>query len=189
MKLLLHTCCAPCLIYPLERLREGQFDVTAFFYNPNVHPYAEYEARAQALDGYVSGASCKVIFPHYGPEDFFRMVNLLEDSQERCRLCWALRLTKTARAAREKGFGAFTTTLLVSPYQDQALLKRLGSEIGAQEGVEFYYEDFRAGFRKAHQIAHARGIYCQKYCGCIYSEIERHTKSKSRWTRAESEGR
>ena len=175
MKLLLHACCAPCLIYPLERLREKSFQVTGFFYNPNIHPFSEYQNRRRAIEDFIKPDNLEVIYPEYDPADFFRAVNLKERNG-RCHICWSLRLKTTARAAKEKGFSHFSTTLLVSPYQDQELLKAIGGDISGEEGIEFYYEDFRPGFRKAHEIAHARGIYCQKYCGCIYSEIERYTE-------------
>ena len=83
-----------------------------------------------------------------------------------------------AKQAKEKGLDCFSTTLLVSPYQNQELLKKIGDDIAAEEGIRFYYEDFRPGFRKAHDEAKAKRVYCQKYCGCIYSELERYTKSK-----------
>ncbi|MFA5114586.1 MAG: epoxyqueuosine reductase QueH [Candidatus Omnitrophota bacterium] len=177
MKLLLHVCCAPCLIYPLEKLREGGFEVTGFFYNPNIHPFAEYRSRRQAVEGYAKDIGVEVWYPEYQPEEFFRLVNLKEANPGRCRICWRLRLGETAKTAEEKGFSHFSTTLLVSPYQDQEPLKKIGSEATGESAVEFYYEDFRQGFRKAHDEARAKGIYCQKYCGCIYSEMERCRKS------------
>ena len=88
-----------------------------------------------------------------------------------------MRLKKTAGEAKNNGFSHFTTTLLVSPYQDQELLKKLGNEAGLEAGIEFYYEDFRPGFRKTHDEAKLKGIYCQKYCGCIYSEMKICKKS------------
>ena len=179
MKLLLHTCCAPCLIYPLEKLAEKWFEVTGFFYNPNVHPFAEYQTRKQAIESFIKQNHIEVIYPEYNPAEFFQAVNLKERNG-RCSVCWSLRLKTTARVAKEKGFSHFSTTLLVSPYQDQELLKQIGSDISAQEGIEFYYEDFRPGFKKAHDIARAQNIYCQKYCGCIYSEIERCRQSPKR---------
>ncbi|MFA4983788.1 MAG: epoxyqueuosine reductase QueH [Candidatus Omnitrophota bacterium] len=177
MRLLLHTCCAPCLIYPLEKLGGGGFEVTGFFYNPNIHPFTEYRSRKQALEAYAGGIGVEVLYPEYRPEEFFRAVNLKEADPGRCGLCWRLRLKKTAQAAKEMGFGSFSTTLLVSPYQSQDALKKIGDEVSAEEGIGFYYEDFRVGFRKAHDEAHKKGIYCQKYCGCIYSEMERCRKS------------
>ncbi len=177
MKLLLHTCCAPCLIYPLERLRSQGFEVTGFFYNPNIHPFSEYGNRRQAVESYAKESGIEVICPDYQPQEFFRAINLKETAPARCLICWKLRLKKTAQAARENGFSQISTTLLVSPYQDQELLKKIGSEVALEEGVEFYYEDFRPGFREAHHKAYAAGIYCQKYCGCIYGEIEQCRKS------------
>lgn len=178
MQLLLHTCCAPCLLYPLERLRQGGFQVTGFFYNPNIHPCVEYANRKKALEALSDAAGVKVVYPAYAPAEFFQAVNLNENNPGRCEICWRLRLSETARCAKEKGFEYFSTTLLVSPYQDQELLKQIGRAVAKAEGVTFYYEDFRPGFRKAHEQARAQGIYCQKYCGCIYSEIERCSTSQ-----------
>jgi predicted adenine nucleotide alpha hydrolase (AANH) superfamily ATPase len=178
MKLLLHTCCAPCLIYPLERLKEKKFEVRGFFYNPNIHPFAEYKNRKEAVEGFSKKINLEVTFPEYNPAEFFQAVHLKEAIPQRCSSCWSLRLKKTAWVAKEKRFSYFSTTLLVSPYQDQERLKDIGNQAASEFGVEFYYEDFRPGFRKAHQQAHAEGIYCQKYCGCIYSEIERCRKSE-----------
>lgn len=179
MKLLLHTCCAPCLIYPLERLNEKWFEVTGFFYNPNIHPFSEYQNRRNAIEGFAETAKTEVIYPEYNPVDFFQAINLKE-TDGRCSICWSLRLRMTANYAKKKGFSHFSTTLLVSPYQDQEQLKRIGNDISVQEGVEFYYEDFRPGFRKAHDIARNQNIYCQKYCGCLYSELERCNQSPKR---------
>jgi predicted adenine nucleotide alpha hydrolase (AANH) superfamily ATPase len=177
MKVLLHTCCAPCLIYPLERLKEKGYVVSGLFYNPNIHPFAEYNNRKQAVEGYAKELELEVLYPEYRPQEYFQAVNKKEANPGRCEICWTLRLKETARQAKEKGFGAFTTTLLVSPYQDQELLKKIGNDIAKDSGVEFYYEDFRPGFRRAHDQAKAKGIYCQKYCGCIYGEIEQCRKS------------
>lgn len=170
MRLLLHICCAPCLIYPYERLREKGFEVTGFFYNPNIHPFSEYNNRRQALVGFADKYSkLEIIYPEYLPQEYFRAVNLKKESPGRCAICWSLRLRKTAEYAKENGFNSFSTTLLVSPYQDQDLLKTIGDAVAKQEAIEFYYEDFRPGFRQAHNQAKAGGIYRQKYCGCIYS--------------------
>lgn len=178
MKLLLHTCCAPCMIYPLERIRKNGYDVTAFFYNPNVHPLSEYNNRKQAVEFYTKDAGAEVIYFEYEPSVFFQAVNRKEKNPGRCRLCWTLRMKATASTAKEKGFDAFSTTLLVSPYQDQELLRNIGNSIAEVERVKFYYEDFRPGFKEAHNKAKIHGLYCQKYCGCIYSEMEKHSKKK-----------
>jgi epoxyqueuosine reductase len=176
MKILLHICCAPCLIYPWERLRKNGFQAEGLFYNPNIHPFAEYKARRAAVEGLAKEAGVKVAYRAYAPAEFFRAINLKEEASARCAICWSLRLKKTAQTAKAEGLGAFTTTLLVSPYQDQELLKAIGQKMAQEEGVEFYYEDFRAGFRKARDQARVKEIYCQKYCGCLYSEMERYNK-------------
>lgn len=173
MKLLLHICCAPCAIYPLGRLKKLGYDVAGFFYNPNIHPQSEYENRRQAAEKFAQSAALEVIYPPYQTQDFFQAVNAKEPAPQRCLACWALRLKAAAKAAQQKGFNSFSTTLLVSPYQDQAAIKEIGNRAGKEEGIEFYYEDFRPGFRVGHQQAKQAGLYCQKYCGCLYSERER----------------
>jgi predicted adenine nucleotide alpha hydrolase (AANH) superfamily ATPase len=165
------------LIYPLERLKEKGHVVAGLFYNPNIHPLAEYNSRRQAVEDYGKLNHIEIIYAEYLPQEFFREVNYKETNPERCSICWSIRLKRTAQVAKERGFDYFSTTLLVSPYQDQESLRRLGSDISKEEAVEFYYEDFRTGFKKAHDDAKAKGIYCQKYCGCIYSEVERCRKS------------
>lgn len=177
MKLLLHTCCAPCLIYPLEKLRAQGFEVGGYFYNPNIHPFDEYNKRKQAVADFSKAANVDIDYPQYQPEEFFQAVNLKETPPQRCAICWSMRLKKTAQAAKAKGYDCFSTTLLVSPYQDQELLRNIGNTVSAEQRVGFYYEDFRPGFRKAHAEARSKGVYCQKYCGCIYSEIERCRRS------------
>ncbi len=178
MDILLHTCCAPCLIYPLERLKDQGFKVKVFYYNPNVHPFSEYNRRKEAVEVLSQDLQLELECPQYRPADFFQAVNTREGQPERCASCWSLRLEKTARQAKEGGLGAFTSTLLVSPYQNQELLKQLGNQIAKDVGVDFYYEDFRPGFKKAHAEAKDRGIYSQRYCGCIYSEVERYNLKK-----------
>jgi hypothetical protein len=178
MKLLLHICCAPCLIYPLEKLRVLNFSVSGLFYNPNIHPYLEYKNREDALKYISEINTIKITYAEYLPEEFFRKVSFKEKKPERCIACWQMRIRKTARIAREKGFDYFSTTLLVSPYQDINLLKKIGEELAREEKINFYYEDFRPGFKEAHRKARELNIYCQKYCGCIYSEIERYKKKK-----------
>jgi len=175
-KILLHTCCAPCLIYPAGKLIKDGFEVTGFFYNPNIHPQEEYQNRRKAVEDLSGKDNIKVIYPEYSDSQFFAALNENKEAPERCSLCWGLRLKETACEAKKNGCNFFTTTLLVSPYQDQEILRKIGVDTAREEGVEFYYEDFRPGFRTAHNEARAKGIYCQKYCGCVYSEKERHEK-------------
>jgi len=182
MRLLLHICCASCLLYPLEVLRGKGFEVEGVFYNPNIHPWQEYNKRKEALEKFCELNSLTLEVPAYAPEEFFRQVNFNEQLPQRCQRCFSLRMNAVARLAKDKGFDGFSTTLLVSPYQDHQVLKLACEDAARQEGIVFYYEDFRVGFRSAHQKARQLGIYCQNYCGCIYSEIERF-KKKNKYAR------
>ncbi|MCM8778191.1 MAG: epoxyqueuosine reductase QueH [Candidatus Omnitrophica bacterium] len=172
-KLLLHICCAPCTIYPLSFLKEKGFEVTGFFYNPNIHPEEEFVRRRDALYEFFRREVGEVIYFDYLPEDFFIRIEPELSPAERCPQCWRLRLEKTALYAQEHNFDYFSTTLLVSPYQDQAKLRTLGEELSQKYKVKFFFEDFRTGFREAHRKANEWGLYLQKYCGCVYSKLER----------------
>lgn len=169
MEILLHICCGPCLIYPFSRLKARGFDIKGFYYNPNLYPSEEYSRRKEALEVLSRDLELKVESPQYRQSDFSRAVNAHENTPERCVICWSLRLQKTAKHARENAIPFFSTTLLVSPYQDHRLLKQLGGKIAKETGVDFYYEDFRVGFRQAYKEARTKGLYLQKYCGCKYS--------------------
>lgn len=175
MKVLLHICCAPCAIYTTRKLKERDDIklVGGFFYNPNIHPASEYIRRKESAEKLSDLLGIKInFFRNLKFQDFFRKINFHE-KEERCTLCWQLRLNKTAEYATKKGFDAFTTTLLISPYQDQEKIKRIGEEAAARHSASFLYEDFRPGFRESHKLSKEMGLYHQKYCGCIYSEKER----------------
>ena len=172
MRVLLHICCAPCAIYPFKELiKNSGNEVTGFFYNPNIHPAAEEERRRLALAGYAEKENFKVIFGEYTAEDFFERIGSEQEAPARCRKCWRMRLEKTAETANKDRFNAFTTTLLVSPYQDQEVIKEIGAECGKRFGVQFLAVDFRSGFRRAQEEAKEHGIYRQKYCGCVFSKM------------------
>lgn len=172
MRVLLHTCCGPCAIYPLEYLRQEGHEVQGYFFNPNIHPYSEYIRRKEALSNYAAASNWPVIFAtDYPVEEYFRQVAYRE--AERCRFCYLLRLRQTARLARKGKFDAFTTTLLVSPFQKHGLVKETGNVVGQEFGVPFYYVDFRPGFKYGVQRSRELGLYRQQYCGCIFSEKER----------------
>jgi hypothetical protein len=166
MNILLHICCGPCLIYPFSRLKDQGFEIRGFYYNPNLYPGSEYQRRVEALKILAKGFALDVEYPEYRYSDFFQAISAQEDFPKRCSICWSLRLRKTAWQAKSDGFAAFSTTLLVSPYQNHELLKQLGRQIGQETGINFYYEDFRPGFKQAQIEAKQQGIYRQKYCGC-----------------------
>lgn len=174
-RLLLHVCCGPCATYPVQHLRAQGFAVTAFWYNPNIHPYTEHERRREALQKLAGAVELPVLDEEgYDLVAFLRAVHGHEAFGERCAICYRLRLERTARAARAGGFDAFSTTLLVSIHQDEAAIRAAGEEAAAAYGVPFYYERFRRGWSERGRLAKAYGLYRQDYCGCVYSEWERH---------------
>lgn len=169
MNILLHICCAPCLIYPFKRLKDKGFKISGFYYNPNIYPETEYNRRKEALVSLSRDLEFKVDYPKYQQSDFAQAVSSKENIPQRCIICWSLRLRKAAEYAKENGLSVFSTTLLVSPYQDHELIKQLGSKIAKETDLDFYYEDFRVGFKEAQIEAKTKAIYRQKYCGCKYS--------------------
>ena len=170
MKLLMHTCCAPCSIYCIDSLREEGIEPVVYWYNPNIHPYLEYKTRKDTLEQYTKSINVEAIFEdEYGLEEFCK--NVVCDLKNRCRnYCYKVRLEKTAQYAKEHGYDTISTTLLVSPYQQHDLIKSMGEEIAKKYGLKFLYRDFRVGFRIGQDKARTLGLYMQKYCGCVFSE-------------------
>ena len=172
MKVLLHICCAPCTIYPLQVLQAEEYEVFGFFFNPNIHPYQEYRRRLETVQQFAEHAPLKVIYrDEYDVIAFLREVVFRE--LQRCHYCYHLRLDAAARLARKSRMHGFTTTLLYSKRQKHELLRQIGEEVGRRHGVPFIYRDFRQGWKKGIEKARALGLYRQAYCGCIYSEQER----------------
>jgi epoxyqueuosine reductase len=171
----LHSCCGPCSCYSTAKLLEEGLHPTLFFYNPNIHPYQEYQTRLESLKRLAQIRDLPVrVEPGYELEQFLAAV--AANPSERCRHCYRIRLSGTAAKARESGFTLFGTTLLISPYQNRDLLLEIGHEIAIKYGLLFYDRDFRPGFRQSQAMAQELGLYRQKYCGCIYSEKERFYK-------------
>jgi predicted adenine nucleotide alpha hydrolase (AANH) superfamily ATPase len=161
------------------------FEVEAFYFNPNIHPQDEYRKRKEQLENYAKELNIKGHIPIYDTADFFIKINSKRDTPLRCKLCWELRLEKTAKFAKENSFDAFTSTLLVSPYQNQELLKKTGEKYADEVGVKFYYEDFRPGYKESVTESKRKGMYRQKYCGCLYSQ-DRKQKSENRGQKSEN---
>jgi epoxyqueuosine reductase len=183
LKILLHICCAPCSIYPIEKLRKDKHAIEGFFYNPNIHPYSEYLKRKDAVEKHSGSVELNVTYSDYDLGDYFQHVVYNEDAVNRCPVCWWIRMKKCAKKAKEGGFDAFTTTLLGSPYQDHEILKSICDDVAKSAQIKFYYDDFRIGFRKAQDEAKSKGIYMQNYCGCLFSEkekIEKKTEPRRR---------
>ena len=178
-KVLLHCCCAPCSLSCIDPLREEGIEPTAFWYNPNIHPWKEYEARRDCLLQYAETIDMEVrVREDYGLREFVEKV--AGDIDNRCTYCYEHRLEGAAKYASEHGFEAFTTTLLASVYQRHELIAAAGERFAKQYGVEFLYRDFRPNFRAGNQRARELGFYMQKYCGCVFSEAERYQKQIDR---------
>lgn len=177
--LLLHICCAPCAVGSIPALREEGFVLTGYWHNPNIHPFTEYRARRNALREYAASIGLPLLEEDaYGLRPFLREVGEDVESPARCMVCYRLRMEAAARFAAANGFPAFTTTLTISPYQDHDLIRAAGEAAGEKFGVQFLYRDFRPRFREGQNQAREAGIYMQKYCGCLFSEEERHQKRK-----------
>ncbi len=175
MKILLHICCAPCAVFPLKQLRAAGHDVMGFFYRHNIHPYTECLKRENTLKTYADETGLKVIYQQdYDLEGFLQKAVFREG--DRCRICYHDRLYATSKIARRGNFDAFTSTLLYSRFQQHDLITSIGRAIGRKEGVRFYYEDFRDGWKEGIAASKEMGMYRQQYCGCIYSEKERFYK-------------
>ena len=176
MTILMHLCCAPCAAYPLTVLREKGYTSSGFFFNPNIHPYREFKKRLQAVDQFSRLTGFAVEYrKEYGLREFLRRVVFNEE--ERCGLCYEMRLLPTVLYARSIGAEAFTTTLLYSRYQNHRLIRGIGERLASEHGVPFYYEDFREGWQQGIDLSLQMALYRQSYCGCIYSEQERYDKN------------
>jgi predicted adenine nucleotide alpha hydrolase (AANH) superfamily ATPase len=173
MKLLMHICCANCALFPLKNLKERGARVQGLWFNPNIHPYTEYRSRHDALRQLEELWRLDIHYDdQYGLRDFVRGVAHRE--HERCEHCYSIRLEEAARRARGLGMDAFSTTLLVSPYQRFDLIVKKGREFEEKYDVEFLAEDFRPGWNEGRKLSKEIGLYRQKYCGCVYSEMERY---------------
>lgn len=174
MKLLMHTCCAPCSVYCIDTLRKEGIEPTLLWYNPNIHPYTEYVLRIDCLKEYSKKIGVNAIFEdEYGLEPFCKEV--INDVKTRCiKYCYPIRLRHTFEYAKEHGYDTVTTTLLYSIYQKHDYIKHLMEKYSEEYGIKFLYKDFRVGYWEGHQKAHELGLYMQKYCGCIFSAEMRY---------------
>ena len=171
-RLLLHTCCAPCLTHPLNEL-EKNYNVTIFFYGPNIHPRKEYEMRLNEAEKFCSGR-VKIIPGDYDSERWFELTKGHErdpERGERCRICYEMRLAKTAELAVKEGFQAFATTLSISPHKDADWLNEIGQVLEQKYGVKYLPADWKKydGFRHSLELSRKAKLQRQNYCGCAYS--------------------
>jgi predicted adenine nucleotide alpha hydrolase (AANH) superfamily ATPase len=204
MKILLHICCSNCALYPVKLFRSEGHSLTGFWFNPNIHPLKEYECRLDSLKQLSSEWKIDAILrEEHQPEAYFKMLGLngwnglnslnglnIPPSPERCKSCYKMRLEETAIEASKEGFDAFTTTLLISPYQSFEEIEKAGKALAERYNVEFMPRDFRPYFREAMALSKELGLYRQKYCGCIFSKEERNISKGQRHkgTKKQSKG-
>lgn len=178
-RILVHACCGPCLLYPLEVLHAAGWKTHAFFYNPHIQPYQEWQRRLEAARTVVAAFEVPMIVREdYELEEFFRQTAFREN--RRCLYCYSRRLEAAARLAKKSGFDAFTTTLLYGKRQNHELVRHLGEQAASAFSIPFVYEDFRKGWAQGQQKAISMGLYRQQYCGCVYSERDRFAPKQKR---------
>lgn len=191
MKLLLHMCCGPCSCYPVKVLREKGIEPIGYFFNPNIHPYKEWDNRLKTAREFAE----KTKMEFYADEDYrlreFLKIALPAESlpNGRCTMCYTWRLEESARYAAQHGYEAFTSTLFYSIYQQHDLMKRTAEHFADKYGVSFFYEDFRPGWQEGIDISKEMELYRQPYCGCIFSEEERYSKAIRKQRRKENKAK
>ena len=182
-RLLLHSCCAPCSSHCLSEL-SPQIGVTVLYYNPNLDCAEEYEKRKREQirflreTGFADFLDCD-----YAPEDYISAVRGLEEEKEggaRCAVCFRLRLERTAREAKARGFDCFATTLTVSPLKNARLINEIGFAVAEEVGVQYLPSDFkkRGGYLHSVRLSEEYGLYRQDYCGCAFSKAERERQKQ-----------
>lgn len=177
-KLLLHSCCGPCSTAVLERLlSETDYQISVFYYNPNIHPESEYIKRKNEQIKFIKKLNSdrvNFIDADYNPEKYFELTKGLESEKEggnRCSICFNLRLSVTAQFAKENGYDIFGTTLTVSPHKNAEVINGIGESISKQKGIDYLVADFKKkdGFKRSIVLAKEYDLYRQNYCGCVYS--------------------
>lgn len=186
-RLLLHSCCAPCSSYVLEYLSR-YFEITVFYYNPNIYPPEEFGKRVEEQKRLIAQlpAAHPISFLDgpYEPERFYEMARGLEqvpEGGERCFKCYRLRLTETAEMARAGQYDYFTTTLSISPLKNAEKLNEIGGQLAKDYGVDYLYSDFkkRNGYKRSTELSREYGLYRQDYCGCVFSMRERRAQQEA----------
>ncbi len=173
--ILIHTCCGPCSTYTVEHWRSQKLEVAGLAFNPNIHPFMEHQQRLESLKTFARMVDMPLYLPAgYDMVNFLRRV--VGKEGDRCIECFRMRLSQTAATAKEKGFDAFTTTLLISPHQKHNLLKEVSEAVAQEQKIRFLYADLRSGFTESRRLSKEMGLYRQQYCGCIYSEWERYAR-------------
>ncbi len=171
--MLLHVCCAPCSTAVIERLKD-RFDITGYFYDPNIHPEKEYHRRLDEAKIFYREIGITLIEAPYDLERWFSLTDGMKDEPEggkRCEICYDIRLNKAAGFARENNFDIFATVLSISPHKKAEKINNIGRSIAEKYGIKFYEADFKKkdGFKRSLELSKEYNLYRQNYCGCIYS--------------------
>ena len=184
--LLLHACCAPCSSYVLEYLHK-YFDITIYYYNPNIYPENEYMRRMNELKKFLNETkyNIKLIEEKYIPDEYYNAVKGLEklgEKSERCYKCYEFRMKKSCIYAKNNNFDYFTTTLSISPYKNSIWINEIGKKLSDEYGIKYLYSDFKKknGYKRSLELSRKYNLYRQDYCGCVYSKEQRNlVNSKS----------
>lgn len=177
-KLLVHTCCAPCFVYiyeDLTKLKEifkenNNLEITSLWYNPNIQPKIEYDRRKKTLIDYCQDIKCKLdVIDEYDLNKFIKSSLNLNLFSSRCEYCYTLRLEKAFKHAKENNFDMLITTLSISPYQNQELIKNIGKKLEEKYNIKYIHLDYTKKIREGQNMARELGLYRQKYCGCVFS--------------------
>jgi len=188
LDLLLHICCAPCATFTVQHLLDRDIQVTGYWFNPNIQPFSEHQRRRETMAQYASRIRLPMIWEQeYRLVDFMRAIAGHEQLRERCLHCYQLRLGQVVAVAASRGFAAVSTTLLISPYQDQEAINDIGAQLARQQGLRFYTANLRQGYGASRAMAREAGLYLQRYCGCILSEWESQDRDAATLSRKRQE--
>lgn len=177
-KLFLHSCCAPCSSYTLEYL-SNYFDITVYYFNPNISPKAEFDKRyaeqKRLIEALPSKHPIKLLCGEYDYNDFLKIAKGYEDvpeGGERCFRCYRMRLESTAKLAKEQGFDYFCTTLSISPLKNSQKINEIGYEVAEKYGIKWLPSDFKKkeGYKRSIELSREYQLYRQNFCGCVFSK-------------------
>lgn len=173
IKMLLHICCAPCASHVIRVLND-RYEVTGYFYNPNIYPKDEYDLRWRDMKRIAKEFDIGLLNPSYDAKTWFSLAEGLEKEPEggkRCEICFLMRLENTAKRAKEEGYDIFATTLTISPHKDAGLINRIGKSLSQKYEIDFLSADFKKkeGFKKSIELSKRYRLYRQNYCGCLFS--------------------
>ena len=185
-KLLIHACCGPCSSYVIEYL-SNYFDITIYYYNPNIYPTNEFLRRYDELEKFIkefnekNNIEIKLYSVDYETKEFYEAIRGLEhmgEKSRRCYNCYKLRMAKSAKYAKENDFDYFTTTLSISPYKNANWINEIGKKLEEKIGIKYLYSDFKKkdGYKRSLELSKEYNLYRQEYCGCVYSKEERERK-------------